>query len=282
MARIEAVLLGVAQDAGLPQAACDCVNCSTARIHGHHPYVVSIGIIDHTEQRYWMVDASPDFPMQLQMLRERAPRATFAGLILTHAHMGHYTGLVHLGRESMDIRGLGLWCSRAMQDFLCSNAPWARLLDDGNVVPQEIRHQQTFMLGSEVEVTPWRVPHRAEFTDTYAFLLRGAGRQVFYCPDIDSWDGLTLDLDSILAAGDVALMDGSFFSADELTHRDITLVPHPVVSDTVNRYGSQAFTLILVHLNHTNPLWRPGHALTWLEGHGVAVGRRGQVWTLSR
>ena len=49
VAKVEVLLLGVAQDAGLPQAGCDCVNCSDARTRAYDPCVVSLGIIDHVQ-----------------------------------------------------------------------------------------------------------------------------------------------------------------------------------------------------------------------------------------
>lgn len=278
---IQVVLLGVAQDAGLPQAGCDCVNCVTARAVGRNPCVVSLGIIDHTQQAFWMVDATPDFPQQLQMLRERAPGATFAGLILTHAHMGHYTGLIHLGREAMDIRDITLWCSSKMTAFLRANAPWAGLLTDGNVAPREIRDGEPFSLSEGISVLPCQVPHRAEFTDTYAFLFSGDRQRLFYCPDIDSWDGLTFDIENTLKAGDTALLDGSFFSEEELPHRDMALIPHPLVTDTVRRYANKPYDLVLIHLNHTNPIWSASPQKEWTVSQGVVVGERGQAWMLA-
>ena len=278
---IQVVLLGVAQDAGLPQAGCDCVNCATARALGRHPCVVSLGIIDHTQQTFWMVDATPDFPQQLQMLRERAPGATFAGLILTHAHMGHYTGLIHLGREAMDIRDITLWCSCKMRAFLRANAPWAGLLNDGNVTPREIIDGEPFALSKGVSVLPYQVPHRAEFTDTYAFLFSGDRQRLFYCPDIDSWDGLTFDIDNTLKAGDTVLLDGSFFSEEELPNRDMALIPHPLVTDTVGRYANKPYDLVLIHLNHTNPIWRASPQQEWIMSQNAVVGERGQAWMLA-
>ena len=278
---IQVVLLGVAQDAGLPQAGCDCVNCVTARALGRHPCVVSLGIIDHTQQTFWMVDATPDFPQQLQMLRERAPGATFAGLILTHAHMGHYTGLIHLGREAMDIRDITLWCSCKMRAFLRANAPWAGLLNDGNVTPREIIDGEPFALSKGVSVLPYQVPHRAEFTDTYAFLFSGDRQRLFYCPDIDSWDGLTFDIDNTLKAGDTVLLDGSFFSEEELPNRDMALIPHPLVTDTVGRYANKPYDLVLIHLNHTNPIWRASPQQEWIMSQNAVVGERGQAWMLA-
>ena len=243
--------------------------------------MVSLGIIDHTQQAFWIVDATPDFPQQLQMLRERAPGATFAGLILTHAHMGHYTGLIHLGREAMDIRDITLWCSSKMTAFLSANAPWAGLLTDGNVTPREIIDGEPFSLSEGISVLPYQVPHRAEFTDTYAFLFSGDRQRLFYCPDIDSWDGLTFDIDNTLKAGDTVLLDGSFFSEEELPHRDMTLIPHPLVTDTVGRYANKPYDLVLIHLNHTNPIWTASPQKEWIVSQGAVVGERGQAWMLA-
>ena len=195
--------------------------------------------------------------------------------------MGHYTGLIHLGREAMDIRDITLWCSSKMRAFLRANAPWAGLLNDGNVTPREIIDGEPFALSKGVSVLPYQVPHRAEFTDTYAFLFSGDRQRLFYCPDIDSWDGLTFDIDNTLKAGDTGLLDGSFFSEEELPHRDMALIPHPLVTDTVGRYANKPYDLVLIHLNHTNPIWRASPQQEWIMSQNAVVGERGQAWMLA-
>jgi pyrroloquinoline quinone biosynthesis protein B len=52
-------------------------------------------------------------------------------------------------------------------------------------------------LSDLVKVTPHIVSHRADFTDTFAFKIFGPLKNCFYCPDIDSWDGLSESLPKI-------------------------------------------------------------------------------------
>ena len=47
-----------------------------------------------------MIDATPDFAEHLHLLTNNNERA-LKGIFITHAHIGHYTGLMHLGREVM-------------------------------------------------------------------------------------------------------------------------------------------------------------------------------------
>ena len=277
------IVLGTAQDAGVPQAGCLKACCDWARSDpSRRRLPACLGIVDPRNRKRWIIDCTPSFPEQLALLdRHSDPDWGLAGIFLTHAHMGHYTGLIHLGREAMDIRDITLWCSSKMRAFLRANAPWAGLLNDGNVTPREIIDGEPFALSKGVSVLPYQVPHRAEFTDTYAFLFSGDRQRLFYFPDIDSWDGLTFDIDNILKAGDTVLLDGSFFSEEELPHRDMALIPHPLVTDTVGRYANKPYDLVLIHLNHTNPIWRASPQQEWIMSQGAVVGERGQAWMLA-
>ena len=79
---------------------------------------------------------------------------------------------------------------------------------------------------------------------------------------------------------DVALLDGTFFNADELPGRDLREVPHPFVTDTAGRLAGVDCEVRLIHLNHTNPLLRDGPEREWLAGQGMGLGMRGMRWRL--
>ena len=53
-------------------------------------------------------------------------------------------------------------------------------------------------------------------------------------------------------------LDGTFFSDEELGHRDISLVPHPRMTQSLALFGSLPIEvkrrIHFIHLNHTNPV----------------------------
>ncbi len=131
---IEAILLGTAQDGGLPQAGCYCVRCAAARANpALRQWAACLGLVDYSTRQSWLIDATPDFREQLDALHRIAPDCPLAGIILTHAHTGHYAGLIHLGREAWGTRDMPVYASPRMADFLRRNAPWSQLVALGNV-----------------------------------------------------------------------------------------------------------------------------------------------------
>lgn len=279
---IEAILLGIAQDAGVPQAGCYCPNCRRARSHpAHRQLTVCLGLVDHTTRQSWLIDATPDFKEQLHGLHQAAPDCPLAGIILTHAHMGHYTGLIHVGKEAMDSQGLLVWGSEKIVKLLRENAPWSQLANRGNIQLRQLTPNSETQLSPNLHILPVPVPHRDELSDTMAFVVRGPTRRLFYCPDIDSWDRWEHDLRAFVSNMDVALLDAPFFSPDELPGRDLSQIPHPMVTDTVNRLAGVECNICLIHLNHSNPMLTGGPERHWVEEQGFEVGVFGRRWQLS-
>ncbi|MFN2217902.1 MAG: MBL fold metallo-hydrolase [Anaerolineae bacterium] len=278
---IEAILLGTAQDGGVPQAGCTCDHCRAARADARLRQRVScLGLVDRDAGQSWLIDATPDFREQLHALHEWAPNCPLAGIAITHAHIGHYTGLMHLGREAADMQGLPLYVSARMADFLRENGPWSQLVGLSNIELRSLMPDQEVQLSPRLWLTPLTVPHRDEYSDTLAFVARGPQRRLFYCPDIDGWDRWGRDLRQVVGEVDVALLDGTFFSADELPGRDIAQIPHPLATDTAQRLAGVDREVHLVHLNHSNPLLQPGAERAWLAERGIGVGTAGMRWRL--
>jgi len=278
---IEVILLGIAQDAGVPQAGCACARCKAARADATlRRFAVSLGLVDHAGRRVWMIDATPDFREQVAFLEGRCPGYALAGLLLTHAHIGHYTGLIHLGLEGWNTHKLPLLASPRMIYFLSHNQPWAGLIERQNIHPQPIPPGKPFALSAELRLTPHKVPHRGEGSDTFAFEIQGPERRVFYCPDIDSWDAWAVDLRALIETMDVALLDATFYSGDELPGRDLTSIPHPLATDTAARLAGVGAEVVLIHLNHSNPLHEEGPAQRAMLAAGLVPGKRGMRWTL--
>ena len=279
--KLEAVLLGVAQDAGVPQAGCMCQNCIIARKdYSKRQFVTCIGLVDRAVGKSWLLDCTPDFREQIYMLKQFAPDCNLAGIFITHAHIGHYTGLVHLGKEVMNVRNIPLYVSDSMSEFLQCNSPWSQLVEQGNVELVRISSGMATKLSPGLSVEPVLVPHRQEYTDTFSFVISGYKKKLFYCPDIDDWDDWQWDLREFVNEVDIALLDGTFFDDDELLGRDRDEVSHPLVMDTIDRLGDAQCDIRLVHLNHTNVLFNLDLAHELSQKYGVKVGINGDWWSL--
>jgi len=278
---VEILLLGAAQDAGLPQSGCSCDNCITARKNPQEvEFPSSIAIIDHSEKQFWIVDATPAFPSQLEMAKEDAEGYEFRGIFITHAHMGHYTGLMFLGKEVMNTQAMPVYVSASMGNFLADNAPWSQLIEQKNILLHTIEEDEPVQITPNISVTGSFVPHRDEFADTFAFVIRGMNRRLFYCPDIDQWETWKHDLRTFLADIDFALLDGTFYSEGELPKARISKVPHPTVLNSCGYLEGMGKKVTFIHMNHTNPLYRNGKEKAELLGLGFGIGKRGQRWKL--
>ena len=287
---VKLVSLGTAQDGGVPQAGCWCPTCRLARRAPRRAarLPACLGLIDSGGGVAFLVDATPDFPEQLERLQgSPRPQPRLSGVILTHAHIGHYAGLMYLGREVMGARGLPVWCTPDMAGFLRENAPWSQLVRLGNVdLRPEVMPGRPFSPSARLTLTAFPVPHRNEFADTVAYRLDGPTGRALYVPDIDRWDLWSRSVAAEVSQVDLAILDGTFYSVEELTSRgrDPKEVPHPPITETMDRLqtavevGAQVF---FTHLNHTNPVLRkdsPERAA--VENRGFHILDEGAVFRL--
>ncbi len=245
------VVLGVAQDAGHPQIGCSRTCCAAAWSDGGHR-VSSLGLVDPDTGQHWLLDATPDLPAQDHDLP-----GTLAGIVLTHAHIGHYTGLMYLGREAMGAKDVPVWAMPRMGSFLRSSGPWSQLVDLKNIVIQDIVAGQPVQISPSLRVTPLLVPHRDEFSETVGLVVEGPSRRVLYLPDIDKWSRWSTAIEDVVRTVDVAFLDGTFYDGTELPGRDMAEVPHPFMVETMARFkalpASERAKVQFIHLNHTNP-----------------------------
>jgi pyrroloquinoline quinone biosynthesis protein B len=270
----EALVLGVAQDGGVPHAGCSQKLCVQARRDpSKRRLVASLGLFDPVAGKRFVIDATPDFAAQIERLGG-LPDA----ILLTHAHIGHYLGLAQLGREVLNTRRLPVYCTASMGRFLRENRPWARLVAMENIEIREIEPGVEFALTDQLHATAVRVPHRDEDSDTVAYLVRGPRRSLLWLPDIDKWEKWDRRIEDVLQSVDVACVDGTFSSADEIPGRSIAEIPHPLVPETVERLaaaGVPAGKVFFVHLNHTNRLYWDRAAREQLRRRGFAVAAEG-------
>jgi pyrroloquinoline quinone biosynthesis protein B len=216
--------------------------------------------------RVFLIDATPDIRRQLDRLADIKPRsggvdrAPVDGVFLTHAHLGHYTGLGFFGFEAVHTRDLPLYGTARMIEYLSTNGPWSQLFDLNNVSPEILAPNRPVQLDDTVEVSAFLVPHRDEFADTVGYLISGPHRRIAYIPDTDGWDAWQTPLPDWLDEQDVdvAILDGTFFSMEELPGRDVASIGHPLVADTIERLrtrvASGSLRVFFTHFNHSNPI----------------------------
>ncbi|MBI4231039.1 MAG: MBL fold metallo-hydrolase, partial [Planctomycetes bacterium] len=233
------LILGAAQDGGVPHAGCRARCCEAAWADpARRRDPACAAIIDPATGRRWMIDCTPRFPEQLRRLEETSPRgdgAPLDGIFLTHAHVGHYAGLIHLGREAMGTRGVPVHAMPRMASFLRTQGPWGQLVSLGNVDLRPLEDGRAVPLSEGLSVTPFAVPHRGEYSETVGFRVAGSRCSALYLPDIDTWDRWDTPLGEALRGVDVAFLDGTFFDAGELPGRALAEVPHPLMRDTLLR-----------------------------------------------
>jgi pyrroloquinoline quinone biosynthesis protein B len=281
---VELVVLGIAQDAGFPQAACQKPCCAVAwKDPSVRRQVASLGLIDHATGQKWLFDCTPDFPQQLQTLLQHghqgngeADAPLLDGIFLTHGHIGHYSGLIHLGREVMGARQIKTYCMPRMENFLIRNGPWSQLVKLENIKTVEMTAGMPVKLNDRIEVTPFLVPHRDEFSETVGFKIQGPKKSVLFLPDIDKWSRWDQSIEKMIQSVDVAYLDGTFFENGEIPGRDMALIPHPFVSESIRRFSpladSERKKIRFIHFNHTNPVLQPKSPATHkINQAGMAI-----------
>jgi pyrroloquinoline quinone biosynthesis protein B len=243
------VVLGIAQDGGIPQLGCASPVCREIRAGRRKAEKVSsLGLVNRRTGAAYLFDATPDLPAQLQRLTGgRPPSAIF----LTHAHIGHYTGLMFLGRESVSTFNLPVYATERMGAFLRANGPWSQLVAIDNIALKTLRYDEAVELDAGVRVTAFRVPHRDEYSDTVGFRIDGPRRSALFVPDIDRWEKWDRNIRTLANAVDYAFLDGTFASAAEI-NRPIDEVPHPLMQRTRELLAGTRAKLWFIHVNNTN------------------------------
>ena len=256
------IVLGTIQDAGSPHMGCE-KSCCISLFENPDPNrkVVSLGLVDPLEKKYWLIEASPDFITQCRELKKisafehgKSPD----GIFLTHAHIGHYTGLMYLGKESYNSKNVPVFAMTRMKGFLIKNGPWSQLFKLNNIRINNINHQEEIKLSNNLSITPFLVPHRDEFSETVGFKINGPKKSVLFIPDIDKWGKWNKNLIKEIKNVDIALLDGTFYDNKEVNNRNISEIPHPFIVETMDLFkqekNSEKFKINFIHFNHTNPL----------------------------
>ena len=272
-------VLGVTQDAGYPQAGCYKPHCIPGwKDKELRKPVVSLGLIDPKSKKKYMFEATPNFPEQLYELEVEAPTSEyeFSEIFLTHAHIGHYTGLMFLGHESMGATQVPVFAMSKMSEFLKTNGPWSQLVSYQNIAIKPILHQQEVDLNT-VKVTPFLVPHRDEYSETVGYKIQGPNKSAIFIPDINKWNIWEKSISEMIKSVDYALIDATFYANGEIPGRDMSQIPHPFVIETMQTLQhlpkSDRNKVWFIHMNHTNPLLNsesPESKHVKSEGYNIA------------
>ncbi len=276
------VVLGIAQDAGYPQAGCKKECCQKVYEKKAAKQLVScIAIVDPVSHQKWIIDATPDFPEQIKML-DGYQSGDISGILLTHAHIGHYTGLMYLGREAMNANKVPVYAMPRMFDFLKTNGPWSQLVTINNIELKKLKTDSIIQLNERISVQPLLVPHRDEFSETVGYLVNCGGRSLLFIPDIDKWNKWEKDIRELVKQCDYLLLDGTFYRDGELPDRNMTEIPHPFVQESMKWLEKvsreEKRKVWFIHFNHTNPLVRKESAeCKEVRNRGFNVATQGLV-----
>ena len=254
------VVLGTAQDAGKPQIGNSADpawrNSSLIRTAS------SLALVNREAATYSLFDATPDVKYQMHMLEisSEVEGLKLGEIFLTHGHMGHYLGLAQFGREAMGAKSIPVYAMPKMANFLENNGPWDLLVKLNNIDIKPLVDQTNVKISDAISITPFTVPHRGEYTETVGYHIQGASKSAVFIPDIDSWEQWAeagTKFDTIIADNDYLFLDGTFYSGDELPGRDMSKIPHPTITHTMELLkqldpASRA-KIRFIHLNHSNP-----------------------------
>ncbi|MEY3946836.1 MAG: hypothetical protein RJB03_1542 [Bacteroidota bacterium] len=252
------VVLGTLQDGGSPHLGCEKDCCKTI---DPDKKVVSLGVIDPVNGKRFLFEATPDITSQLKSLNQVLPgQKGYApdGIFLTHAHIGHYAGLMFMGREAMNSKEVPVYAMPKMKMYLEGNGPWSQLIALNNIQIKPLSEGKWENISPTLKVKPMLVPHRDEYSETVGYIIEGPHKKILFIPDIDKWEKWRTDIVSLIKEVDHALIDGTFFSAAEVGNRNIAEIPHPLVQESLALFDSlptkEKEKIIFIHFNHTNPL----------------------------
>ncbi|MEQ6123136.1 MBL fold metallo-hydrolase [Pseudotenacibaculum sp. MALMAid0570] len=280
-------VLGTAQDGGFPHIGCQKECCANFyKGTASKQKVVSLGLIDKESQKKFLFEATPDISTQLDDLeRNHLKTSTIIdGVFLTHAHIGHYAGLIYFGREALGKKNIQVFAMPKMKEYLTQNGPWSQLVDIQNIVFSDLKKDSTLTITPTLKVTPFLVPHRDEFSETVGYKVEGKNKTALFIPDINKWNLWKKNIVEEVKKIDYAFLDATFLKDGEI-NRPMSEVPHPFIEETVSLFQNEPTEVknkvIFIHFNHTNPALQPNSKeRKALEKLGFRVASEGDRYNL--
>jgi len=275
-------ILGNTQDAGVPHIGCNHKFCLDNFNTLDKYFVTSIAVVNSDLKKYILFEATPDITHQLNYLKVNIFKEFLLpdALYITHAHIGHYTGLMYFGREALGSNNLLVKVLPKMSNFLKTNGPWSQLLAINNIQIQNTSFGISNKELTNISVTPIQVPHRDEYSETAGYIIKGKNKKALFIPDIDKWEKWDKNLIELVDNFDYLLLDSTFYDSKEI-NRDINEIPHPLVTETMTLLDSLSLEaknkVYFIHMNHTNPMLDPDSELSKLvKSKGYNIARLGQ------
>lgn len=259
---VSVIVLGTIQDAGSPQIGCTKDCCKDLFLNpDKYRIVVSLGIADAINNKNYLIEATPDITQQAKALKNFSSFSNKEipdGIFLTHAHIGHYTGLMYLGKEAMNTDSIPVYTMPRMKSFLEQNGPWSQLVKNKNIALQELNDGKEIQLTKDLKIVPFLVPHRDEFSETVGYTITGPNKKAMFIPDIDKWEKWNTNIIEAISKVDYAFIDATFYDAEEINNRDISTIPHPFIIESMKLFkdlpAAEKKKIYFIHLNHTNPV----------------------------
>ncbi|MCB0700911.1 MAG: hypothetical protein KDC11_13715 [Chitinophagaceae bacterium] len=276
------LVLGTAQDGGYPHMGCKKECCTKAWNNQEKIFVVSLALVNPDTKQWWLFEATPDIKEQLHYFAELTNheyKYLPDGIFITHAHMGHYTGLMQLGREALGAKGVNVYALPKLKHYLETNGPWSQLVTLKNIELHELSNNSLTGLTKDIKVKTFTVPHRDEYSETAGFKIITQNKKYLFIPDINKWDVWQKDIRTEVQQVDIALLDATFHKSDELPGVRMDEVPHPYVVETMQKFTGRSdeekAKIHFIHMNHTNPLLWNDTARTELIKSGYKVALQG-------
>ena len=274
-------ILGVVQDGGFPHLGNNKTCCDNI---DQNRYVTSILLTNNLNNESYLFDASPDINEQLNFMGDRIKK-DLKGIFLTHAHIGHYTGLMYFGREALNSRLINVYAMPRMKKFLEKNGPWSQLVELQNISIKQISNNSKISIDPNVIVQPIEVPHRGEFSETVGYKIYGPNKTLLFIPDIDKWYLWEKSIIDEIKKVDYALIDATFYDSKEVNYRDVSEIPHPFVVESLELFDpikqKEKNKIFFIHLNHTNPLLNDkSEEYQYIINKGYNVAKEGMVLDL--
>ena len=291
-------VLGSSAGGGFPQWNCNCFNCDGVRrgsIDARPRTQSSIAITENAED-WVLVNASPDLLAQIKsspaLQPARAVRDSgIAAVLLMDAQIDHVTGLLMLRERGSrlplyateqvmaDLKE-GLSIGRVLEHYC--GLDWRPVLPghgDFEIAP--LLRTRFTAITLESKAPPYS-PHRNDphpgdniglkITDTHS------GRSAFYAPGLGA---MTPTVAEAMASADVLLVDGTFWTADEMSRLGLSKksaaemghLPQSGPGGMIEVLDRMpASRKILIHINNSNPILREDSAeRALLRQHGIEV-----------
>ena len=246
---------------------------------GKKEAVVALGVIDQKYDRHYLFEATPDIGQQLHDLAQAGGTSQLGGVFLTHAHIGHYSGLMFLGKEALGGKNIPVYSFPKMREYLETNGPWEQLVSENNIVLNTLTGN-TLTLSENLKIVPFTVPHRDEYSETVGYTIIGPNKTALFIPDIDKWERWETSIEELIKKVDYAFLDATFYDGSELPNRDMNAIPHPFVVESMERLSGLSpedkKKVYFIHFNHTNPLLNENStAVKTVQANGFQIARKG-------